>query len=226
MTYDGIIDNNKLWIRPEQARKLLDVTTTTLNTWCDKGVLECIRTSGGHRRYNLQSVLNRKNGTITSEPPLTQPITKTNYCYARVSTFSQKEDLDRQALLLREKFPDYTVVRDTGSGLNFNRKGFKAILDQAIKGAVGEIVVTEKDRLCRFGFELIEGLVQKYSHGRIVVLNHQETSPENELVSDLVSIITVFSSRVYGLRSGKVKRAIKEACHKTKTEAKIKEEKD
>jgi predicted site-specific integrase-resolvase len=70
-------------------------------------------------------------------------------------------------------------------------------------------VVTHKDRLCRFGFDLIEGIIKDHSNGRIVVLNQEKTSPEKELVDDLISIITVFSSRLYGLRSNSIKNKIR-----------------
>jgi len=89
-------------------------------------------------------------------------------------------------------------------------------LDAAIKGNIGEIVVTHKDRLCRFGFELFERILSQCSNGKIVVLNHTETSPQEELINDLLSIITVFSSRLYGLRSHFIKKqirdTIKEKC--------------
>ncbi|NCV80035.1 MAG: IS607 family transposase [Actinobacteria bacterium] len=108
------------------------------------------------------------------------------------------------------------IIKDIGSGLNFKRKGFQTILDTAIKGNLGEIVVTHKDRLCRFGFELLEAVISKCSNGTIVVLDQRETSPQEELINDLLSIITVFSSRLYGLRSHTIKKqiqdTIKEKC--------------
>lgn len=191
------------YIRPEEASRLLKITVRTLLNWDYKGKVKCIRTKGGHRRFLLSDILEKL-------PEEKRPKSKKRrICYCRVSTRSQKEDLERQVEYFRGKFPDYEIVQDFGSGINFKRRGFNSLLDSAIRGNIEEIVVTHKDRLCRFGFELIERIVQEHSNGRIVVLNQEETSPEKELVTDLLSIITVFSSRLYGLRSHSLKRKIK-----------------
>ena len=202
------------FVRPEVARRMLKVSDLALRNWTDKGRLESIKTAGGHRRYSLKSIkeCDYKPRLVKAEYTVSVQLKpKENICYARVSGSGQKEDLERQINLLREKYPNYRIIKDVGSGLNFKRKGFSTILDTAIKGNIGNIVVTHKDRLCRFGFELIEKLVNEYSSGKIVVLNRTETSPQEELVNDLISIITVFSARVYGLRSHTVKKAIKKA---------------
>ena len=193
------------YIRPEEACKILRVTTRTLYNWEEKGMLASARTKGGHRRYLLSDVL-EKSG-IKDER------SRRKICYCRASTRGQKKDLERQIEYFSVKYPDHEIVSDYGSGINFKRKGFNSILDSAVKGDIGEVVVTHKDRLCRFGFELIERIIVQYGKGRIVVLDQKETSPQEELVGDLISIITVFSSRLYGLRSNALKRKIKEqAC--------------
>lgn len=206
-----------MYLRPEEASKLLKVTVQTLEVWERKGKLKCIRTKGGHRRFLRDDI-------ISNLPKEQRPIIpKENICYCRVSTASQKEDLERQVEFFRLKFPDHKIIRDIGSGINFKRKGFNSILDSAIKGNVEEIVVTHKDRLCRFGFELIERIVSTCSNGKIVVLDQQETSPEKELVNDLISIITVFSSRLYGLRSHSLKKKIRTEASKVCEDAIIPE---
>jgi predicted site-specific integrase-resolvase len=124
--------------------------------------------------------------------------------------------MERQVQYFRGKYPDHEIIKDIGSGINFKRKGFISILESAIDGDIEEIVVTHKDRLCRFGYELIQGIVEGRSNGKIVVLDQKETSPEQELTDDLVSIITIFSSRLYGLRSHKVKNEI--AKHATNSQ--------
>lgn len=189
--------NEEEYIRPEDVCKYLKITTRTLYNWDKSGKLNSIRTQGGHRRYKRSSIEQAK------------PSNKQNICYCRVSTYSQKEDLERQVEFFRLKYPTYTIIKDIGSGINFNRKGFNSILDSAIKGDIGEVVVTTKDRLCRFGFDLISRIIKEYSKGSIVVLNQQEISKNEELINDLISIITVFSSRLYGLRSNKIKKEIK-----------------
>lgn len=185
------------FLTPLEASKILNVTTRTLFTWQKEGKIKCIRTSGNHKRYLLSSLPNYKSNKRQQR----------KICYCRVSSHGQKDDLERQVRFFKDTYPDYEIVKDIGSGLNFKRKGFKAILDSSIKGNIGEIVVTHRDRLCRFGFELIEQILS-HSNGKIVVLNREETSPEKELVDDLISIVTVFSSRVYGLRS--IQNKIKE----------------
>jgi predicted site-specific integrase-resolvase len=122
--------------------------------------------------------------------------------------------LETQVEFFRTRYPDYEIIKDLGSGINFKRKGFLSILDSAVKGDISEVVVTHKDRLCRFGFELIERIITEHSKGKIVVLDKKETSPEKELVDDLLSIVTVFSSRLYGLRSHTVKKKIKDEASK------------
>jgi excisionase family DNA binding protein len=200
---------NEKYIKPEEAAKLLNVTVTTLINWDREGKIKCIRTKGGHRRFLLSYIC--KEFGISNNIPNTELQTRRKICYCRVSTSSQKKDLETQVEFFQRNYPNYEIIRDIGSGINFKRKGFNSILDSAIKGNVQEVVVTHQDRLCRFGFELIQRIIEQQSNGKILVLNQEETSPEKELVNDLVSIITVFSSRLYGLRSHSIKKKIKDA---------------
>jgi predicted site-specific integrase-resolvase len=193
------------YIGTKEAKKLTGVTTRTLINWDTDGKVRTIRTKGGRRRYLLEDILkkndkNDKNNQIS-------------VCYCRVSSHGQKEDLQRQVDYFRQEYPNHEIVKDIGSGINFKRKGFNSLLEQAIKGNIREIVVTHKDRLCRFAFDLIEGIVRR-GNGKILVLDQKETSPQEELVNDLLSIVTVFSSRLYGLRSHKLKRKIKKQALK------------
>lgn len=189
------------WVPPRVASKRLGVCTKTLRVWADHGKIKYITTEGDQRRYLLSSVL----------PSDKHPKIGRRICYARVSTHGQRDDLQRQQQLLGDRFPDHELLADVGSGLNFKRRNFSAILDAALEGNIQELVVSHKDRLIRFGFELMEKIVQK-GGGRILVLNQRNTSPQQELVADLISIVTCFSSRVYGLRSHSVKNAIRGAA--------------
>lgn len=189
------------YIRPEEASRLLKVTPRTIVDWNNKGKLRCARTKGGHRRILLSDVL--------AMLPDKEEHHKRCICYCRVSSHGQKEDLERQIKYLSGQYPDHEIISDIGSGINFKRKGFNTILDEAIKGNIGEVVVTHRDRLCRFGFDLIERIIDEHSQGSIVVLDQTKTSPQEELVNDLLSIITVFSSRLYGLRSHQLKNKVK-----------------
>ena len=179
-----------MYVTPEEARRHFNVSNNTLRKWDSEGKIETIRV-GTHRRYKIESPATQSN--------------KQKFCYARVSSYDQKEDLDRQINVLRNKFPKHRIIKDIGSGLNFKRKGFKTILEEAIKGNIEEIVITNKDRLCRFGFELFESIITT-NNGSIMVLYDEDKSPNEELVEDVLSIITVFSAKLYGRRSHRNKR--------------------
>ena len=200
---------NDEYLTPIKTSELLKVTTRTLQNWDLDGKLKCFRTEGGHRRFLLSDI--RK---------LMHPneVVRRKIAYCRVSKASQKEELQKQIEFLKARNPAHEIIYDIGSGLNFKRKEFQAILDSAIKGDIAEIVVTHKDRLCRFGFELFERIVNS-TNGKIVVLDQGETSPDKELVDDLISIVSVFSSRVAGLRDRSLRRQIKRANENTKDTA-------
>lgn len=190
------------YVRAQEASKFLHVSGTTLRYWATKGRIKFIRGEGKrtHRYYDIKSFIDSgesRSGSLNVTKP--EQIRR-KICYCRVSTRNQKDDLGRQEAFLREKYPDYEVIRDIGSGLNFKRKGLKTILEFACRGELEELVVAYKDRLCRFGFDLVEFIIEKFSNGRIVILNNRESSKNEEFVSDILSIITVFSARINGLR--------------------------
>lgn len=193
------------YLRPREVCSLLHICPKTLYNWNHTGKIQSVTTQGGRYRYSKQEVMSFLPAPIENKEEI-----RSSFCYCRVSTPSQKEDLQRQIEFFRVNYPNHTIIKDIGSGLNFKRKGLQTLLDNAIKGNINEIVVTHKDRLCRFGFDLIEKIISSSSNGKIVVLNQRNTSPQDELVNDLLSIITVFSSRMYGLRSHTIKNKIKE----------------
>jgi len=129
---------------------------------------------------------------------------KRNFCYCRVSSHKQKEDLKNQVKYMKDKFPTYEIIKDIGSGLNFNRSGLNKLLEMAINGEINEIVVAYKDRLARFGYELIENIVNKYSNGKIIVLNkEEEKTPLEEISKDILAIMNVYVAKINGLRKYK-----------------------
>jgi len=101
---------------------------------------------------------------------------------------------------MRAKYPEYEIIKDIGSGLNFKRKGLKAILESANSGDIKEVVVAHKDRLSRFGHELIRWIIENHG-GKLVVLDNIKQSPEQELTRDLLTILHVFSCRLHRLRN-------------------------
>lgn len=169
-----------------KAAEELGVCPNTLRNWANEGKIRYIRTSSGQRRYDTSSVI-------------TPDARHSGVCYCRVSSAKQKDDLARQVAFMRDKFPGYDIVTDIGSGLNFKRKGFEAVLERAMQGTLGTVVVAHRDRLCRFGFELVQWIVE-HNDGKLMVLDDIVSSPEGELVKDLVSIIHVFACRIHGLR--------------------------
>jgi putative resolvase len=181
-------DTSKL-VTPKELSKLWNVSEQTLRQWNNEGKLRAITTDGGHRRYIVD--VNQRH----------QQSSKKNYIYARVSSRKQESDLERQVEMLKAKYPNYEIVTDVASGINFKRKGLRKLLELLFNGVVNEVVVAHKDRFSRFGFELFEWIFQQ--HGavlRIIQDDDKDREPESELADDIMSIITVFSARYYGRR--------------------------
>ena len=182
-----------MYVNPKEASKHFNVTGNTLRTWSSQGKIEYITTVGGHRRY-----LVNKDTKQTKEIKIV---------YSRVSSRKQKEDLQRQTNYLKQKYPNHTSITDIGSGINFQRPGFKKILEGIFKGNIKEVVVAHKDRFTRFGYSLFEWIFEQ--HQSILICDQtEETEPKNELSEDLMSIITVFTARYYGRRKYKKRNTI------------------
>ena len=191
--------NDIKYVKPKEASRIIGVNLDTLRRMAGRNEINHIRTDTGRYLFDVSSFTKRSNAEVSERKKI---------CYARVSSRGQKSDLQNQISLLKAKYPDSEIIFDYGSGLNFHRKGLQKIMDLAHKGELQEVVVTHKDRLCRFGFELIEYILETQSNAKIMVLCHNSTSKESELATDLLSIITVFSARMHGLR--KYKSQIKE----------------
>jgi excisionase family DNA binding protein len=145
---------------------------------------------------------------------------KKKICYCRVSSQKQKEDLERQIEFMKEKYPGYEIISDIGSSLNLNRKGLVKILDMAIEGEIDELVIAYKDRLARFGFDMIENLIHKYSKGKIIIVNRdKEKTPMEEVSEDIISIMNVYVAKINGLR--KYKTQIEKDLFKIPEENKV-----
>ena len=187
---------NKNYISGKKATEILGLSRQTLHNYDKNGYIETIRSKGGKRFYNVQKYL-EDTGVVSPNK------NKRKICYARVSTYSQKEELENQKQVLMNTYPDHELMIDIGSGINFKRKNLSKIIKCAIKGELKSLVVTYKDRLCRIGYDLIKDLLEEYSNTKITILYDEDKSPEEEVVNDLIEIITVFSSKIYGLRSYK-----------------------
>lgn len=176
------------YVPTKVALKVLGVHPNTLRAWADSGKIKSMRISNGHRLYDLES-LNIKNEIAP----------KRRICYARVSSAARKEELQQQVQLLRAHYPDYEVIQDIGSALSYKRKGLIQILEALKNGEIDEIIVTHRDRLGRFGIELIEWLLTQ-NGGRLVSLGENTTSPQDELSKDLLAIMHHFGFRMRELR--------------------------
>ncbi|RHZ53547.1 hypothetical protein Glove_441g68 [Diversispora epigaea] len=124
-------------------------------------------------------------------------------CYARVSSEHQRDDLEQQIANLRQYYPEYKIISDIGSGLNWKCRGFVTLLERIHTEGIKKVVVTRKDRLCRFGSEFVEWIFEK--NGTWLVVFGMDVSAESseagKLVEDLLSIVTVFVARYNGMRS-------------------------
>jgi putative resolvase len=187
----------------KQASEILGVHQRTLMMWDRKGLIETKRTPGNKRLYNVEKYIKQqksKNNICDNLDDLDKK-EKLNICYVRVSSNNQKDDLERQKLLLMKKYPEYIIIEDIGSGLNLNKRGIKKIIHLGIEGKINNLVVAYRDRLTRFGFELIEEIITKYSKGRIIVLNEKEKlEPEEEMMKDFMAIMNVYVAKMNGLR--------------------------
>ena len=170
----------------KKACEKLGIHPNTLRKWAKNDQIKFIRTPANQRLYDVDNFLGNAKG-------------RSKIVYCRVSSRNQKDDLHSQTKYMRNQFPNHECIEDIGSGLNFKRKGFRALLERIMCGNVEEVIVAYKDRFCRFGFELLEQIASKHNT-KIVVLNKVELSTEDELVKDLFAIIHVFSWRLYGLR--------------------------
>jgi excisionase family DNA binding protein len=198
-----------------EAAEVLGVSISTLRRWEAAGKLVAEYTAGGHRRYDLAKL----------RPELfraAEAASRKTIAYARVSSHDQKDDLERQKQVLelycaRQGWM-FDVVADFGSGVNYHKKGLKRLLNGILADEVGRLVIAHKDRLLRFGAELVFGICEA-KKVEVVILNQgDDTSFEEDLAKDVLEMITVFSARLYGSRSHKnqklrdgVKRAVEEA---------------
>jgi putative resolvase len=189
-----------------EAAKYIGRHPKTLQAMDRSGILRAKRTST-NRRYWLKKDLDRYLGRTAAVSP------KRMVAYCRVSSQTQRPDLKNQRNILEEfcvsrGIPNVEFIEEIGGGLNFKRPRFLALVDSVIAGEVDKLILAHKDRLMRFGFDLLKHICAK--HGcELMVLNTEKVSPEQEMVQDLMAITHCFSSRLYGLRN--YRKALKEA---------------
>lgn len=182
--------------------KLVGKSVNTLQRWDREGILTSYR-SPSNRRYYTQSQYNEYMGITKSED-------KINVIYTRVSSKNQEDDLKNQISFIvgytkQNSIPISNIYSDIGSGLDYTRKSFNKLIEDAFSGKIGKIYISYKDRFVRFGYDWICSLLKKYCNVDIININDIITSPEEDLINDLCKIIDIFSSRIYGLKKYKSK---------------------
>lgn len=191
--------------KPKDFAELLGVSVKTLQRWDREEILKANRTPTNRRYYTYDQYLQFKG--IQTENDLRDTV-----IYARVSTKNQKEDLNNQVEFLKQFANAKGIIvnqciEDFGSGLNYNRKKWNQLLEEVMEQKIKTIIISSKDRFIRFGYDWFEKFCMKFNTS-IIVVNNESLSPNEELVQDIISILHVFSCRLYGLK--KYKHQIKE----------------
>ena len=195
----------------KKVTEILGVTAQTLRNWDKEGKLKpSYVKSNGYRYYSEDSIL-----SYTQERKTKKNLNVVGY--ARVSSKKQSDDLERQVNNLKtyldSKYTDYEIITDIGSGINYTKPGLKKLIEKINRKEVDLIVVLYKDRLLRFGFELVEYFAE-LNNVKIEILDKIDKNQDQELVEDLVQIITVFSCKIQGKRKAKTKEIIDEFSQK------------
>jgi len=181
--------NQVIWKTTGQTADDYGVTPQTIRRWINNGKFEHVkRTDGGHYRVGIV------------------PAAEQHFGYARVSSRKQKSSLEEQKRQLKKAHPKIEVFADIGSGFNFKRKGFVALLERAMSGVAIHVVVSNTDRLSRVGVEFVRAIFER-SGGSVTALNKSSESPDQFSTEVLVGFITSFCNAYYGRRSAKVKRS-------------------
>lgn len=188
-----------------EAAEYLRITPLTLRNWERKQLISPMKTNGKHRRYSVDD-LNLLIGRSK------RVVDKKVIGYCRVSTSGQKQDLNRQVELVSNyccaKGYQFKIISDIGSGLNYTKKGFCELVTLLLRDEVSKVVLNYKDRLIRFGYEIIEQMCKEKGVELVIINDTESKSYEEELVEDVLAVITVFSSKLYGSRSHKTKKII------------------
>lgn len=192
-------------LKPIQVSKMLNVTVKTLQNWDYENKLTAFRNPNNRRFYTEEQINQFLNVEISKD--------RKTIGYCRVSSSKQKDDLERQINNVKNymcsKGYNFEIISDIGSGINYNKKGLNNLMQMVAENKVEKVVIAYKDRLLRFGFELIENICKLYNVS-IEIIDNTEKTEQEELVEDLIQIITVFSCRLQGKRAGKLKKIIED----------------
>jgi predicted site-specific integrase-resolvase len=193
----------KRLVKIGEAARALGTSVDNMRRWEATGeLIPARKTKGGTRYYNLQEIMGTEGSQLST------------ICYARVSSHDQKDDLIRQQMMLESycssKGWKSETIKDLGSGMNYRKKGLCQLMEAILRKKMKRLVITHKDRLLRFGSELVFSLCEMQEIEIVIIHKGEQPSFEEELAKDVLEIITVFSARLYGSRSHKNKKLIEE----------------
>ena len=186
--------------KPKDFAELVGVSVKTLQRWDRDGILKANRTPTNRRYYTYDQYLQFRG--IQTENDIRDVV-----IYARVSTRNQKDDLKNQVEFLKQFCNSKgrivsQCIEEFGSGLNYNRKKWNKLLEEVMENKIKIIAISNKDRFIRFGYDWFEKFCERF-HTKIIIVNNEALSPNEEFVQDIISILHVFSCRLYGLRKYK-----------------------
>lgn len=196
-------------LKPKEVSKMLNITVKTLQNWDYDKKLIAFRNPNNRRYYTDEQINSFLN--IKKEE------SRKTIGYCRVSSSKQKDDLERQIKNVKDymciKGYSFEIISDIGSGINYNKKGLVSLISMIVSNKVDKIVISYKDRLLRFGFEIIENVCKIYNT-KIEIIDNTEKTEQEELVEDLIQIITVFSCKLQGKVNKEFKSDIERLCEK------------
>ena len=172
--------------------KLLGVSLSTIYRWLKRGKIEePLRTFGNHRRFNENNFKEKNSKTIL---------------YSRVSSYGQKDDLKRQSNKIltfakENNYKNIELIEDIGSGLNYNKKGFKLLLNKIVNRQINTIIIQHKDRLSRFGIGIIQSFAKEFGTNIMIIEKEIDKSKDIKLMNDLMALLTSFTGSIHGRRS-------------------------
>ena len=186
--------NKANYISIGKATVLSGLCAQTLRKLADKNKIGSYRTFAGQRKFNKNDIIHMcYNSSSIYEK---KDNTKINYIYTRVSSKKQSDDIEKQIEIIKSQNPEYTsykVISDISSCVNLKRQGLNIIIESCIQNNIGEVVIAHKDRLSRFGFDIIKIIIEK-AGGKIIIINDEKNkSSAQELAEDLLSILHFYS---------------------------------
>lgn len=212
-------DKSKAFVCIRDATRITGLCAQTLRKLADQDKIKYYTTLSGQRKFDKQYLEEMCSSFSTNKT--VDKSQKQNFIYTRVSSKKQSDDLSRQIEFIRcrkSEYASYTLISDIASGINFKRKGLSTILDTCLQNNIGEVVVAHRDRLSRFGFDLVELIIKKAGGSITVIDDERNKSSEQELSEDLLSIIHIFSCRQMGKRSYRTKNDNQNVENQVETE--------